>query len=73
MVSCPHLQTQLSFNFFIITNLDLILEGFIGLLEIINFNRYVISFTDIILISLQQTSTMCAIREIISQAHVSKC
>ena len=35
MVSCPHL--------------DLILQGFIGILEIINFNRYIISFTDIIL------------------------
>jgi hypothetical protein len=43
---------RLSFNFFI--NLDLILKGSIGLLEIINLNRYVISFADIILICIMK-------------------
>ena len=33
---------RFSFNFIIITNLALILKGFIGILEIINFNRYII-------------------------------
>ena len=33
---------RFSFNFFIITNLDLILQCVIGILVIINFNRYII-------------------------------